>query len=195
MKKETLQEKLNALLGLTETAKVIKEKATGRVVGVTEEEIQEFREIQGLIYFLQAPQLFTPKVCPNCNTPFVVSRKQVAFCSYLCIAEDLRKKGLEWRKGNDIELLVQDPQVYDGNEPLWIREPLLQRIQEMVTSLLNRPDIAQASEDRTKLTLELTLSSTSKEPELSSLTDSTDASQILPGEITSPISEKRVSFS
>lgn len=137
MKKETAADKLNALFGDKFVAKVkeVKAKTTGRVVGVSEEEIQEFREVQGILYFLQAPALFTHKVCTHCGEHFYVSRKYVKFCSYTCMKLEMRKQGFEWRKGNDIEALVLDPQVYDGNEPIWIRSRSLQLIREMVTSL------------------------------------------------------------
>lgn len=137
MKKETAEAKLNQLFGDMFVKKVeeVKVKTTGRVVGITEEEIQEFREIQGILYFLQAPALFSYKVCGHCGADFFVSRKYVKYCSYTCMKLEFRKQGFEWRKGNDIEALVLDPQVYDGNEPIWIRSRALQSIREMVLSL------------------------------------------------------------
>lgn len=135
MKRETQLDKLNALLGLTEKVEEVKVKTTGNVVGITEDSIQTWREIQGLIYFLQAPALFTPKVCKNCGTRFVVSRLYVAFCSYDCITESLREQGIEWVKGSDLETLALDPQVYNGNEPLWVRQPILSRLREMLDEL------------------------------------------------------------
>lgn len=136
-KQTTAEARLNALLGLTTKANEVKTRSTGRVVGVTEEEIQEFREAQGLIYFLQAPALFEYRTCknPKCGQPFVVSRKYVSCCSYTCIKDMLANLGLKWAKGEDLEALAQDPQVYDGNEPLWVREPLLRKLQEMVSSM------------------------------------------------------------
>lgn len=137
MKPTTAEAKLNALFGDLFVKKVeeVKTKTTGRVVGVTEEEIQEFREIQGILYFLQAPALFSHKVCGHCGADFYVSRKYVKYCSYTCIKLEMRKQGFEWRKGNDIEALVLDPQVYEGNEPIWISSRSLQLIREMVLSL------------------------------------------------------------
>lgn len=134
----TAENKLNALLGLTEKVQEVKTRSTGRIVGVTEKEIQEFREAQGLIYFLQAPALFTPKTCGHCGEAFLVSRKYVAYCSYTCIQKSLEEKGVGWRKGRDLEALAQDPQVYDGNEPLWIRSHSLKRAHEILTSLLEK---------------------------------------------------------
>lgn len=149
MKAETAAAKLNALFGdaFVEKVKEVKVKTTGRVVGVSEEEIQDFREIQGILYFLQAPALFTYKVCGHCEADFFVSRKNVKFCSYKCIKLELRKNGFEWRKGNDIEALVMDPQVYDGNEPLWIRSHALQSIREMVMNLPEEINHGTPSED------------------------------------------------
>lgn len=135
MKESTRLNKLNELLGLTKKAEEVKIRSTGKVVGITEEEIQEFREIQGLIYFLQAPALFTAKICPHCGEQFFVSRKYVAYCSYTCIQKSLAEQGIQWKKGQDLEALILDPQVYDGNEPLWIRSPILDKIREMVCNL------------------------------------------------------------
>lgn len=137
MKQETTEAKLNALFGdlFQEKVAEVKTRTTGKVVGVTEEEIQNFRAAQGILYFLQAPKLFTYKVCGNCGADYFVSRRDVAFCSYSCIKLKLREQGFEWRKGNDIEALIDDPQVYNGNEPIWIHSHALQSIREMVLSL------------------------------------------------------------
>lgn len=135
MRKETVEAKLNKLFNLTEKAEEVKVKTTGRVVGVTESEIQEFREVQGLVYFLAAPALFELKTCPVCEEWFAVSRKYVAYCSYICIKRSLEKVGIRWSKGQDIEALVNDPQVYDGNEPIWINQKSLEKLREMVLSL------------------------------------------------------------
>lgn len=131
-------DKLNALLGITQKAAEVETRSTGRIVGVTEAEIQEFREAQGLVYFLLAPQLFTPRLCanPDCGEPFMVSRKHVSYCSYSCIKISLNKLGLTFSKGNDLEALAQDSQVYNGNEPLWIRQPTLVKAAEMLQTLL-----------------------------------------------------------
>ena len=137
MKAETVAAKLNALFGdaFVEKVQEVKAKSTGKVVGVSEEDIQGFRQAQGILYFLEAPALFTYKICGHCGADFFVSRKNVKFCSYTCIKLELRKNGFEWRKGNDIEALVMDPQVYNGNEPIWITSHALQSIREMVLSL------------------------------------------------------------
>lgn len=135
MKKSTVENKLNELFGLTEKAATVKVQATGRVVGVTEREIQNFREAQGLIYYLHAPALFTPKTCPHCGEKFMVSRKYVAYCSYTCIRMSLREQGIEWKKDKDIEGLVNSD-VYDGNEPIWIRQSNLTALKEALSTLL-----------------------------------------------------------
>lgn len=141
MKVETKLAKLNALLGLQEKAADIKVRSTGNVVGITEEEIQEFREAQGIIYFLQAPELFQSKVCTYCEEPFLVSRKYVGCCSYSCIRKSLNEQGIEWRKGRDLEALAIDPQVWNGNEPLWIRKNSMLKLQEALKNLSeNLPD-------------------------------------------------------
>ena len=128
MKRETMQNKLADLLGLSEfkvdkkTGKTQKEiKNYNRPVGLSETEIQSYRFAQAVSYFLQAPQLFSAKICPHCGENFLVSREYVQFCSYTCIKKDLEDKGLAWKRGEDIEALVKD--VYEGNEPLWIRQP------------------------------------------------------------------------
>lgn len=143
MKRETQQDKLNALLGLTTKAEEVKVQRTGNAVGITEDQIQKWRELQGLTYFLQAPHLFQPKTCKNCGIKFVVSRLFVACCSYDCITEDLRKMGIEWTKGDDLEKLALDPQVFGGNEPLWVRQPTLQKLQDILTNLLNQESSSQ----------------------------------------------------
>jgi endogenous inhibitor of DNA gyrase (YacG/DUF329 family) len=130
------EERLNALLGLTKKAEEVNTRSIGRFYGITEDELQEFREAQGLIYFLQAPALFTPKTCPHCGEHFLVSRQFVAFCSYTCIRKDLEAKGFRWDKGHDIEELVNDPEVYKGNEPLWIRSSTLKQALKVLTNLL-----------------------------------------------------------
>lgn len=131
MKKETYLNKLNELLGLTgkvEEIKVANEAKKGKFVGITEDEIQTFREAQGVIYFLQAPALFQSKVCKHCNHPFLVSRLYVAYCSYTCIRASLKEMGFEWDKGKDIEVdhermleYINDKEIYNGQEPLWVR--------------------------------------------------------------------------
>lgn len=137
MKRETQLDKLNALLGISKKAEEVKIKSTGNTVGITEDKIQKWREIQGVIYFLQAPALFSPKTCTNCGMKFTVSRLFVSCCSYDCITESLRKIGITWEKGSNLESLALDPQVYDGNEPLWVRQPTLLRLQEILHELLN----------------------------------------------------------
>lgn len=151
MKADTVAAKLNALFGeaFVEKVQEVKTKTTGKVVGVSEEEIQGFRQAQGILYFLQAPALFTYKICGHCGADFFVSRKNVKFCSYMCIKLELRKNGFEWRKGNDIEALVMDPQVYNGNEPLWITSHALQSIREMVMSLPEEINHGTPSENTT----------------------------------------------
>lgn len=138
MKRETQLDKLNALLGLSkEAVEEVKVKTTGNTVGIAEENIQKWRELQGVIYFLQAPGLFTKKRCQNCNQLFMVSRLYVSCCSYDCITESLRKQGIDWSKGDNLEALALDPHVYNGNEPLWIRQPILSRLKEILAELPN----------------------------------------------------------
>jgi endogenous inhibitor of DNA gyrase (YacG/DUF329 family) len=139
MKKETMQNKLAELLGLdqfkveTKASKGKKSEPKDRpYIGVTEDEIQSFRAAQGLVYFLQAPELFTARTCPHCHENFLVSRQFVAFCSYTCIRKDLENKGIRWSKGEDIEALVRS-ETYEGNEPIWIRN--LDRLREVLETL------------------------------------------------------------
>ena len=141
MKKETVDNKLNALLGIkTEVVEEIKVRYSGKVVGISEEEIQTFREAQGILYFLQAPALFTAKVCPHCKETFLVSRKYVSYCSYTCIRKSLNEQGIEWKKGDDLEALAGDPQVYNGNEPIWISNRVLERLKETLETLSTNSD-------------------------------------------------------
>lgn len=121
MKAETYTNKLADLLGLQGQVPEKPKKLSHREVAVKEEEIQFHREAQGIIYFLQAPELFTPKVCLHCEEGFLVSRRQVAYCSYTCIKKSLEEIGINWTKDGDYEAMVQDPQIYNKNEPIWIK--------------------------------------------------------------------------
>lgn len=150
MKIETAANKLAALLGLTEVKEEVEKKAEirkGNTQAVPEEEIQELREAQGIIYFLQAPGLFQSRICKACGSHFIVSRLYVAFCSYQCIEADFKERfKVEWRKGEgikDIESVVQD--VYEGNEPIWVRSQNLDRLYSILTALRTSRDVTQAS--------------------------------------------------
>lgn len=179
MKRETQLDKLNALLGINkEVVQEVKAKTTGNTVGITEDNIQKWRELQGIVYFLQAPALFQPKSCANCGTKFVVSRLFVSCCSYDCITESLRKQGIEWSKGSDLEALTIDPQVYNGNEPIWIRQPTLSRLQEILASLLN----PETDSSQTK-TSEPELTGSDTVPD-SKISQSKDSSSLAPSQIS-----------
>ena len=147
MKRETMQNKLAEILGLdqfkvdTDAKKKSASKATEKFVGITEDEIQSFRAAQGLVYFLQAPELFSLKTCPHCTAEFLVSRQYVAFCSYTCISKDLEAKGIKWTKGEDIDSLITA--VYDGNEPIWVRN--VDRIRQILDTLPERQLLVEAS--------------------------------------------------
>lgn len=172
MKPETKLSKLNALLGIPEEKVAeIKTKSTGKVIGITEDQIQHFRELQGLVYFLQAPKLFTPKQCKHCGEHFLVSRKYVALCSYTCIKKSLEEIGITWTKDNDIEVLVD--KVYEGNEPLWIREPILSKLKEVLGN--------------ESLPITQSLSQTPKSP--SDTIGSTKPTQDIPPPLSSPPSQ------
>lgn len=144
MRAETTLNKLADLLGIDKSvvenaAPVVSDptvqrrrakqkKATDKIAArnrrfdmVEEAAIQEFRAAQGMIYFLQAPKLFSAKICHHCGANFLVSRNAVGYCSYTCIKNSLAELGVVWDKGRDIEALVNDPQVFDGNEPIWIK--------------------------------------------------------------------------
>jgi hypothetical protein len=189
MKKDTVAAKLNALFGDAFVKKVeeVKTKTTGKVVGISEEEIQEFREAQGILYFLEAPALFTYKVCGHCGADFFVSRLNVKFCSYSCIKLELQKQGFEWRKGNDIEALIADPQVYNGNEPIWISSQSLQSIREMVKSLPE--NLTHSPPDKPSYS-----SLTESKPEPSSSSNSTDSIGSMSPPITTTSGTKKVTF-
>lgn len=140
MRKSTVQNKLAALLGLEDfkvdekSGKSVKDiKNYNQPVGISEDEIQDFRAAQGLVYFLQAPELFSAKNCPHCGEQFLVSRQFVAFCSYTCIKKDLENKGIGWSRGSDLEALAQSD-IYEGNEPLWVKN--LDQLQSILETLL-----------------------------------------------------------
>lgn len=150
MKRVTSAERLAALLGITDKVdtsvyeedpkarkklqKKLQKKQGKGPQGVTEEEIQKFRAAQGVVYFLQAPELFTMKNCKHCKVPFLVSRKQVSHCSYTCIAKDLESLGIKWSREGKYEELAQDTSVYDKNEPIWITGEVLERVRAVLNS-------------------------------------------------------------
>lgn len=145
MRESTVANKLAELLGIKDkveipdkflTPKEKKQKAKRGWEPVNEEDIQNFRQVQGVSYYLQAPMLFQHKVCKHCGEEFLVSRRFVAFCSYLCIKKDMEANGFEWLKGKDLEALANDPHVYGGNEPIWIKNlDKLQKALEHLTQL------------------------------------------------------------
>ncbi len=131
MKEETRIRKMMEALGLSHKLEEHLEvkKNLNKPIAVDESEIQSFRASQGIIYFLQAPELFTLKVCKHCEAEFLVSRKFVALCSFTCIKASLAEIGIDWTKDEDIEALVKSD-VYEGNEPIWIRN--IDRLREVL---------------------------------------------------------------
>ncbi len=135
MKKETYANKLAEILGLQEVVDTSQfsdkpvSKRSKRFAGLSEDEITKYREGTALYYFFQAPELFQPRVCRHCESPFLVSRHQVVFCSYDCLEREIEKvAGVKWSRHGDMELMVKE--VYDGNEPLIIRN--LERIDKII---------------------------------------------------------------
>lgn len=142
MKEETRLAKLAELLGIKTEVEVHVEKKNNRnkFIEVPESEIQEFRAMQGVIYFLQAPELFTMQICKwrECQQPFAVSRQFVAFCSYTCIKDDLADRGIDWNRNGktDTDRIEEKINgIWEGQEPIWIREPQLSRIRSVLATL------------------------------------------------------------
>lgn len=142
MKAETRAAKLAALLGISEVVEKHVEKKNNRnkFVEVPEDKIQDFRAAQGLIYFLQAPELFKMRLCSwrECQQPFAVSRQFVSVCSYTCLKDSLADIGIDWNRDGTsdrekIEMTIDG--IWEGQEPLWIREPMLTRLQERLSLL------------------------------------------------------------
>jgi len=150
VKTETKIERLNKLLGLTQVAeeiKVVEEQRRGRFQSIPEDQIQTFREAQGIIYFLQAPTLFQLKVCKHCDAEFLVSRLYVGLCSYTCIQNSLAEMGIKWSRAgileDEEEMIHFINRIYDGNEPIWVRnlpalKAALQRLTEFQTETLSQ---------------------------------------------------------
>lgn len=143
MRKETMHNKLMELLGLED--RKIEVDQRGRAVskkndaplGVSDEELDSYREAQAVVYFLRAPELFSHKVCPHCGENFLISRQFVAFCSYTCIYKDLESKGIIWSAKSKHRFEIDEEFVkekLEGNEPLWIRQDMIERIQAVVNS-------------------------------------------------------------
>lgn len=135
MKKETYLQKMAALFDDVDlppeilAPEKIGTKANPLDIAIKEEEIARFRARQGLVYFLLAPELFFPRTCRKCEAPFLVSRKQVAYCSYNCLQHDIKDNfGIRWERMDNMELTVKE--VWDGNEPLWVNN--LDQIQQLV---------------------------------------------------------------
>lgn len=157
MKKTTAEEKMLALMaeaaqavGMTEEFTQVAERTVNRkqnrrdIVSITEEEIQAFREVQGIMYFFQAPALWTAAICKrqSCRAPFLVSRKYVAYCSYTCIEKNMLEEwGTTWtfHKDGPQGYEAAANHIYEGNEPLWIRnlkslESCLAMLQQILSS-------------------------------------------------------------
>lgn len=139
MKAETAAQKFAKLMGLEEHVEnssfkkqELKSKAyrSPTDIGVEEADIQSYRRAEGLYYFLQAPALFTARVCKNCGDGFLVSRKNVAHCSASCVKKSLAKLGIEWTRYGEFEAMVKD--VWNDNEPLIITHP------EQIQAVLDR---------------------------------------------------------
>lgn len=148
MKEETRLAKLAELLGIKTEVEVHVEKKNNRnkIIEVPESEIDSFRAAQGVLYFLQAPELFTARLCKwrECQQPFAVSRQFVAYCSYTCLKDSLADIGIDWNRdgktdAEKIEITINT--VWEGQEPIWIREPHLSRIRSVLSSL---PDDASS---------------------------------------------------
>lgn len=142
MKDETRLKKLAELLGITQEVEVHVEKKNNRnkVIEIPESEIESFRAAQGVLYFLQAPELFTARLCKwrECQQPFAVSRQFVAYCSYTCLKDSLADIGIDWNRGgltdaDKIQLTIDT--IWEGQEPLWIREPILSRVRSVLNTL------------------------------------------------------------
>ena len=137
MKKETYANKLAELLGISEEKeKYEKQHAVrqGNLAEITEEQIQTFREAQGITYFLRAPALFQYKECKHCGAHYLVSRLYVAYCSYTCISKSMEELGITWSRKGNIDALIHE--VYDDQEPIWIRniEQLESALEKLISS-------------------------------------------------------------
>lgn len=139
MKQETMANKMAALLGI-DTSKVSHSftekprnpRLSPAMEAVQEHEIQTFRAVQGIIYFLQAPELFTPKTCKQCGDGYLVSRRNVGHCSYSCLRKSIKEiTGQEWTRGHDFDVIIKE--VWDDNEPIWIKN--LDRIRAVLDSV------------------------------------------------------------
>lgn len=148
MKAETRAAKLAELLGIKVEveAHVEKKKNRNKIIEVPEDKIQDFRAAQGLIYFLQAPELFKMRFCSwrECQQPFAVSRQFVSVCSYTCLKDSLADIGIDWNRDGTsdrekIEMTINS--IWEGQEPLWIREPMLTRLQERLSLLSTEPSM------------------------------------------------------
>lgn len=139
MKQETMAAKMAALLGLDEDVQHnFAEKPKNKTLSpqmraIQEEEIQQFRALEGIIYFLQAPELFTPKICKWCKEGFIVSRRNVAHCSMTCLKHSIEDlTGSTYSKSEtDMEEIVAD--VWNGNEPLIVKN--LDRIKKIINAM------------------------------------------------------------
>jgi len=163
VKKETRLNKLAELLGIKTEVEVHVEKKNNvnKIIEVPEDKIQDFREAQGFLYFLQAPELFSMKICKwrECQQPFAVSRQFVGYCSYTCIKDSLADMGIDWNRNDTtdsekIEMTING--VWEGQEPLWIREPLLSRIRSALETLSDAESLPATTSLKEQPTLQST---------------------------------------
>lgn len=138
MKKETAASKLAALLGLTEEKQkhdLKVEISEGKFQGITEDSLQNVRALQGVVYYFKAPELFSWRTCMHCGNRFAVSRLHVGFCSPNCLGRYIREIGIDWSWDMEEDQPAYVKRVWQGNEPLIIKEETLKSMTKALEDL------------------------------------------------------------
>lgn len=117
-KRSYYEEQLAELLGLDLPVKPITIPKK-QIMAIEELDVQKQREMNGIGYFLQAPELFSHRECGWCGAEFLVSRRDIAYCGYEHLKLGLNRMGVKWDKDKGFEGIVTDH--FEGNEPIWIR--------------------------------------------------------------------------
>jgi hypothetical protein len=150
-KADYYKKQLAELLGL-EVPKAQVKIPKKQIMAIEELDTQKIREAEGVAFFLKAPELFVARECVWCGTEFLVSRRNIAYCSWEHLQKGLNREGIRWDKDKGFEAIVHD--YFEDNEPIWIRrldqireilndfEPMLRKY-EVLTSIPETPETSE----------------------------------------------------
>lgn len=118
-------------------------EALAKMMGIkapsTEEAIQQSREQEAIIAYVEKPELFSKVKCRRCSTIFAVDRANIGFCSDPCRTKTLKDLGIT-RAPENSPNGVNDKnyvwRVYWGNEPLIVPGEVIQQIESRSEQLV-----------------------------------------------------------